>query len=120
MLLDKKERIENFYEEFKTAGFIEGLKVLKYDSDDYPGYSYIKIYNHNAVKENMIDYLKAQLQVENVVTFGSIEGRYTHFVEPGDSNRVVKTMKKEYESRLCCQSTGIINESVTPGYVEEQ
>lgn len=97
MLIDKKERIEGFYEELGAAGFLDDLKVLKYDSDDYPGYSYIKIYNHNAIKENMIDYLKAQLQVEKVITFGSIEGRYTYLVEPGDSNRVVKTMKKEYE-----------------------
>jgi hypothetical protein len=97
MLLDKKERIRCFYDDLIRTDFSEELKVLIYDSEDYPGYAYIKIYNHNATKENMIDYLKEELQVEKLITFGSIEGRYTHIVDHGDSNQVVRTMKKEYE-----------------------
>ncbi|MCD7836524.1 MAG: HAD hydrolase family protein [Lachnospiraceae bacterium] len=100
MLIDKKDCIDSFYDELLAAGLLEDMKVLKYASHDYAGYSYIKIYNHNAIKENMIDYLKAELGVDRAVTFGSIEGRYTHIVEPGDSNGVVRTMKKEYERKL--------------------
>ena len=45
----------------------------------------------------MIDYLKSQLGIEKTITFGTIEGKYTHLICPGDFNRVVKWMKKEYE-----------------------
>ncbi len=97
MLLERKEKLEPIYLELMWQPFAQGLKVLFYDSTDYPGYSYLKIYNHNATRENMLEYLKRMVDVEEVITFGTIEGRYTHVIEPGDSNRVVKLMKKEYE-----------------------
>ena len=71
--------------------------MLKYESDDYEGYSYIKIYNKNAFKENMIDYLKKLLGVEKTVTFGSIEGRYDVLIREGDTNKVVREIRKRYE-----------------------
>lgn len=97
MMIDRKERIETTYQAMQQQGLLDGLKVLKYDSEDYPGCAYIKIYNHNAVKQNMIDYLKDMLQVDQVVTFGSIEGLYTHTVLPGNEDQVVKIMKKTFE-----------------------
>lgn len=97
MLLDKKERMDALYLAMDQAGLLKGLKILKYDSTDYPGYAYIKVYNHNAVKQNMIDYLQQNLHADKVITFGSIEGKYTYTIAPGDSNQVVKIMKKEFE-----------------------
>ncbi len=97
MLIDRKERIEQTYRALDAYGFLKRLKVLKYDSTDYPGCAYIKIYNHNATKENMIDYLKERLQAGRVVTFGSIAGKYTYTIAPGSEERVVKIMKKLYE-----------------------
>lgn len=97
MLIDQKERIEKIYQALDAHGFTQKLKVLKYDSTDYPGCAYIKIYNHNATKENMIDYLKERLQAERVITFGSIAGKYTYTITPGGEEQVVKIMKKLYE-----------------------
>ena len=97
MLIDRKARIEETYQTLDAHGFTKRLKILKYDSTDYPGCAYIKIYNHNATKENMIDYLKTKLQAERVVTFGSIAGKYTYTIEPGGEEQVVKIMKKLYE-----------------------
>ncbi|MGN0141277.1 MAG: HAD hydrolase family protein [Roseburia sp.] len=97
MLLYEKSIIEQFYEKLVTCGVTGELKVLKYDSMDYPGYAYIKIYNKNATKENMIRQLKARLGFEKTVTFGSIPGRYDVVVEPGDTNQVVHMLKKRYE-----------------------
>ncbi len=44
MLIDKKEKIESLYSELEELGYTKEFKVLKYDSDDYSGYTYIKIY----------------------------------------------------------------------------
>lgn len=97
MLLYPKAVIEAFYKKLEEKGFTEELKVLKYDSSDYPGYAYIKIYNRNASKENMIQYLQGQLGIKKTVTFGSIPDRYDVVIEPGDSERTVHVMKKLYE-----------------------
>lgn len=42
-----------------------------------------------------IEQLKDKLQIQNTVTFGTIEGKYTHTINPGEFNRVVKIMKRE-------------------------
>lgn len=97
MLLDKKDKILQVYQKLQELNYAENFKILCYDSNDYAGYAYIKIYNKNALKKNMLDYLTAQLPVEKIVSFGTIEGQYTHLIAPGDSNRVVKLMKKEFE-----------------------
>lgn len=97
MLLYPKEIIENLYRTLTENGITDKLKVLKYDSSDYPGYAYIKIYNKNATRENMSWYLKEMLELEKTITFGSIEGRYDVVVEPGDTNKVVHELKKRYE-----------------------
>lgn len=97
MLLYPTGIIEDFYKVLSEKGITSSFKVLKYESDDYEGYSYIKIYNKNAFKENMIDYLKKLLGVEKTVIFGSIEGRYDVLIREGDTNKVVREIRKRYE-----------------------
>lgn len=97
MLLYPSEVIEDFYRVLQEKNITEELKVLKYASTDYPGYSYIKIYNKNATKENMIAYLKEILNLRKTVTIGSIPGKYDKVVESGDTNQVVRILKKIYE-----------------------
>lgn len=97
MLLYPHDVIEGLYAKLEEAGFTKQLRIIKYASEDYPGYSYIKIYNKNATKENMIAYLKQMVQVSETVTFGTIEGRYDVIVRPGDSNKVVHDLRKLYE-----------------------
>lgn len=37
-------------------------------------------------KENMLAYLKKQLRIEKTVTFGTIEGKYTYLIKPGNQS----------------------------------
>lgn len=97
MLLYPTEIIESFYRSLAENGITTDLKVLKYESADYPGYAYIKIYNRNATKENMIWQLKQMLGIDKTITFGSIPGRYDVVIKPGDTNHVVHMLKKMYE-----------------------
>lgn len=89
--------IEKFYKVLEAEGITKELKVKKYASDDYSGYSYIKIYSKNAKKENMIEYLKQRLAINEVITFGSIQEQYDVIVNDGNMNKVVKQLKKLYE-----------------------
>lgn len=98
MLINPDEETERIYSLLKAAGITEKLKVLKYGSNDYPGYSYIKIYNKAATRDNMIMYLKRNLGVDKTVTFGTVPGRYDFVVEEGNTNQVVHKIKKLFEN----------------------
>lgn len=76
MLLNRTELIQKFYQTLEAEGMLNGLKVINYPSKDYEGYSYLKIYNQNATKENMIMYLKQMTGLKRVVTFGTIPDKY--------------------------------------------
>ncbi len=97
MMVYPDEDIERIYRALAGEGIPEELKVLKYASEEHPGYSYIKIYNKNAVRENMNRYLMEMAGVSSMVTFGSIPGKYDVVVRPGDENGVVRELKKRYE-----------------------
>lgn len=97
MLLDRTEKITAFYERLSEEGFTDILRILCYPSTDYKGYSYIKIYNRNASKENMIRYLQEQVGAEKVITFGTIPGQYHVLISGEDGNRVVREVRKRYE-----------------------
>ena len=97
MMVDTTQRVDRLYEKMEQQGYTEYFKILKYPSEDFPGYSYIKIYHREATRENMMTYLAQELGVEKVITFGSIDGKYDVVVHENDSNKVVKTLKRLYE-----------------------
>ena len=100
MTLQPKACIDRIYGEFQKREDFKKLRISRYDSEDYPGYAYIKIYNENATRENMIAYLRKETGIERIVTFGSIEGKYDILVKECDHNKVVKTLKRMYEPFL--------------------
>lgn len=97
MTIDTSEKIKKLYEDIKKTDIGQKLKITVTASGEYTGFSYLRIYNHNASKENMIDYLLTLINVKEVVTFGTIVGKYTHLIDPKDSNEVVKIVKHEFE-----------------------
>lgn len=100
MIIQPREQIDQIYGEFQKREEFGKLRISRYDSDDYPGYAYIKIYNENATRENMIAYLRKETGIGHIVTFGSIEGKYDILVKECNHNKVVKTLKRMYEPLL--------------------
>lgn len=97
MMLDQTEKLQHFFNLLQKKGYGEQLKILFYESKDYPGYSYIKIYNKNACRENMLLYLKEMTGLSKTVTFGSTQGKYDIQVTGADTNQVARTLRKMYE-----------------------
>lgn len=95
MIIESSERINEIYKNMVVNPLFSEFKITVTESYNMEGCSLLRIYNKNATKENMLDYLKDKLSLNRVISFGSIEGRYTHTIEAGDFNRVVKLMKKE-------------------------
>ncbi len=71
MMLDDTEKILKFREVLREKGYDEKLKILCYPSYDYKGYSYIKIYNKNACRGNMRQYLQSSVDAGRTVTVGA-------------------------------------------------
>lgn len=97
LLLDKTEQIKGFYEMLEKEKLLRELKVLFYPPKEYEGYSYLKIYNQNASKENMIMYLRQMTGLKKVVTFGTIPEKYDVLIQADNANEVVRETKKMYE-----------------------
>ena len=96
-VVDKTERIEALYQEMEKRGDLQALKVLKYEAENHPDYTFLDIYNHNATRKNMLNYLSHMQDADEVVTFGPEEGDYTHIIAPDDSNRMVRLIRKQFE-----------------------
>ncbi len=100
MLLDTTERIDAFFQVLVDNGYDKKLKIIKYESEDYKGYSYIKIYNKNASKENMLLYLKQKYDLNDTITFGTVMGKYDVTIEENNFNKMVRLVRQKYEPFL--------------------
>lgn len=97
MLIYPSSKTQEIYDSLVSQGISHILKVITYPSNDYPGYSYIKIFDKSATRQNMIEYFKRQLGVSQTVTFGTIPGLYDYVVPEGNTNKVVHILKKLFE-----------------------
>lgn len=97
MIVQEKEVCEEIYKALKEDEISGHIRIVMYDSVDYSGYAYIKIYDKNASRESMLDYLKQETGLSKTVTFGSIEGKYDVVIDEYDNNKVAHTLKKMYE-----------------------
>lgn len=97
MILDADEKIDAFYRYLEECDYVKKFKVLRYKSEDYSGYSYIKIYNKNASKENMLLYLKETYGINAIYTFGTVAGKYDEIIDGNNFNKMVRLVRKKYE-----------------------
>lgn len=96
-LIEKKEITEKLYEKLMQQPWITEFRVAFHESAVHPGYANLKIYTKEATREHMLENLKAFLNIDQVVTFGSIEDKYDVYVRDADKDVMVKTLKNLYE-----------------------
>jgi len=96
MVVATKEQLDKVVEAFEKQEFATHLKMVRYETEDFAGFQYLRIYNKNASKENMIKYIKEYLKVSEVITFGSVQDD-ADIVVDNNVNEVVRVMKKLYK-----------------------
>lgn len=97
MAMDSTEKIQTAYAALCEDGADEKYKILCYPSDEYPGYSYLKVYRKDATKQNMLKTLMELTGYQTVRTYGSIPGAYDHCVDITTGDEVVRLLKREFE-----------------------
>lgn len=100
MILDRTDQVNALYDELAGEGYESKFKIVKYESDKYAGYSYMKIYNRNASKENMLLYLKEKYDIKDSLTFGTVPGKYDVLVHDQSFNEMVRIVRKKYEKHF--------------------
>ena len=60
MGIDLTERMQALYDALEAAGLLDQVKVRFYPSAQYPGYSYLKLYERSASREAMLERLKQE------------------------------------------------------------
>lgn len=97
MVIDTDEKTETLYKTMCQGNIARDARINLSKSEEYPGYTYIKIYAKNASKKHMMEKLKKYTGAEKVVTFGSVEGEYDIYIDDDGGSSAVKTLKRLYE-----------------------
>lgn len=97
MAVDLTEKIKAAYRTLTVRKDAAQYKLLCYSSQDYPGYTYLKIYHKDATKTKALEHLKTMTGFQKTCTFGTVPGMYDESVEHLPADDVVKLVKKRYE-----------------------
>ena len=89
MMVDQSDRISALYDQLVHSEVGQLLKMITYPSQDYPGYSYIKIYNRNAGKQNMTEILCREYGIEKCSTVAANGSR--------SMNSIARNLKHSFE-----------------------
>lgn len=105
VVLDTRERTELLYDKLQELGWTDRFKVLYYAAEDYPGYYYIKIYNKQASRKHMIDYLMKEINVNEAFRFGTIPDQCDYVIHDGSGNGVVKLLRRYFSPVIWSKKT---------------
>lgn len=97
MILDSTKKVNELYDVLCELKYHEQLKIIKYESKTYDGYSFLRIYNKNASEKNMITYLKDFLRMEQSMVLGRVKNECDFTLEDIKNNQMVKTIKRNFE-----------------------
>lgn len=89
MIVDLSDRISALYDQLVHSETGQFLKIITYPSQDYPGYSYIKIYNRNAGKQHMTEILCREYGIEKCSTITAYGSR--------SMNSIARNLKHSFE-----------------------
>lgn len=96
MGIDRTERVQALRDELEAAGLLEHVKVRLDAAAGFPGYSYIKVYDRCASRQEMLERLKKDLGIQKSVLLTSQEG-CGDVVVRGGVNQAVKQIEQLYE-----------------------
>lgn len=89
MIIDRSEKIAKLFNELQNSEIGDLLKMITYPSQDYPGFSYIKIYNKNAGKQHMTEMLCNEYGIKKHRALNADGSR--------SLNAIARRLKKSFE-----------------------
>ncbi|MCH4167805.1 MAG: HAD hydrolase family protein [Streptococcaceae bacterium] len=100
LIIQKEIVVDQIVERLNAQSFSQDCRILTYTSDDYPGYKYLKVYQRDATKQNLIEELTDTLPVNQVITLGTIPDHYDVTIHSESAEETVKKIKNIFEPYL--------------------
>ena len=97
-VLDESIKISILEKQLKNS--LGSLARITVSDSEYDGYKYLKVFSPIASKEHMLSKLKEHTGCENIVTIGSIKGKYDIYIGDGGGNVTIKKLKKLHHSDI--------------------
>lgn len=98
MCISTHEKIREIYHQLKKSSVGQEIRMVRKLAEGMEGYTFLKIYDVSATKENMLNHLKSLIDIKKTITCGSIKGQYDILVDPREHYKgVVKQIKNIYE-----------------------
>ncbi len=91
MCIDVTYKIETLKKEIEQSEIASELKLISYPSDEYQGFSYLKIYSKNASVQNMVDYLKNMTGTNTQISLSDNNNSDADYYFP-ECNQLVRKM----------------------------
>jgi hydroxymethylpyrimidine pyrophosphatase-like HAD family hydrolase len=95
-IIDDSAKIARLVEAIHQSPVDARVRLVTGREKKYSGQSYLKIYDREATRQNMIAYLQKILDARAAITFGNEEGKYDFVIDDGNEDRVVRIMKTLY------------------------
>ncbi|MCL2864849.1 MAG: HAD hydrolase family protein [Lachnospiraceae bacterium] len=97
MMINTVEKTQALYQSMLAESWSENYRLVFYKNEDNTDYASLKIYAKYCNPQNMLEQLKANLEVDAVVTFGSAKQGAGVIIENADGNLMVREMRKLFE-----------------------
>jgi len=95
-VLDEEKKVKELQKTLNER-FKDKARAVLVESE-YEGYLYLKFFSPKATKENMLKKLQEYTGAPDIITFGSIKGKYDVYIDDGGGNATVKKIKKIYRN----------------------
>lgn len=99
MAIDETAKIERLLDLIERSEAGSSVKSVCYPSDDFEGFSYLKIYNKNASEHNMIQYLADEYSLPAALTIGA-RGDNDIKAAAGNLTGITKELKKSFKPTI--------------------
>lgn len=96
MAFGELEKISVLFHKIKNSEYGNSLRMVRMKSKLYPGYVYLKLYHISCSKKEMLRELQHQLEIEKVITIGTIPSQYDVVLPEENENQTVKCLKKMF------------------------
>ncbi len=95
--LEKPEIIEKAASLIQEQPFASRLRVITGEEPDHPDSRYLKIYNCEATRDNMIRRLADKIYFDNTISLGNVRDKYDIYISDIEGNETVRTISRLYK-----------------------
>ena len=96
-IINFAKEIDALYNEITSMDWIKDYRVEMGVSEEYSYYKEMKVFHHSASHPNMQKKLMENLEVDEIITFGSKEKNCDVIIKNAENDLMVKELKKLFE-----------------------